>query len=77
MLVSEIELYELLKAKIGDKEAGAFIQILEKRVDKKFDESKLLLASKQDIADAKVEIMRWMFGVFVVLALMIVCLYFK
>ncbi len=40
MIVSEIKLYELLKAKIGEKEAEAFVQILEQRVDQKFDDRK-------------------------------------
>jgi len=34
MIVSEIKLYELLKAKIGEQEAEAFIQILETKVEK-------------------------------------------
>jgi hypothetical protein len=31
MIVSEIKLYELLKAKLGEKEAEAFVHILEKK----------------------------------------------
>lgn len=58
MVISEIELYEMLKTKIGDKEAGAFVHILEKRVDKKFEEAKQYLATKEDVANAKSEIMR-------------------
>jgi hypothetical protein len=38
MIVSEIKLYELLKVKLGEKEAEAFIEVLETRVDKKFEE---------------------------------------
>lgn len=38
MIVSEIQLYELLKSKSGEKEAEAFVTILENKVDKKFDE---------------------------------------
>jgi len=36
MVVSEIRLYELLKSKIGEKEAEAFNQILDEKVEKKF-----------------------------------------
>ena len=50
MVVSEIKLYNLLKAKIGDQEAEAFLQILEERVDKKFDDAKETLATKEDLA---------------------------
>lgn len=38
MVVSEIKLYELLKAKIGEREAEAFIQILENKVDNRLNE---------------------------------------
>ncbi len=50
MIVSEIKLFELLKAKIGEKEAEAFVQILETRVDKKFEDAKATLATKEDLA---------------------------
>jgi hypothetical protein len=62
MIVSEIHLYEMLKAKIGDREAEAFVEILEKRVERKFDESKQYLATKQDLSDTKSEILRWTFS---------------
>ena len=75
MIVSEIKLFELLKARIGEKEAEAFVQILENKVDKKFDETKDLLATKADIyllkedisllrteaAHSKADIIKWMF----------------
>ncbi len=68
MIVSEIKLYELLKAKIGEKEAEAFVEILEKRVDIKFEDAKQYLATKEDIADVRAEmqtiktdIIKWMF----------------
>jgi hypothetical protein len=61
MIVSEIKLYELLKAKIGEQEAEAFVEILESRVDKKFDEAKQYLATKEDVANTRAEIIKWMF----------------
>ena len=60
MIVSEIKLFELLKARIGEKEAEAFVEILETKVDKKFEEAKATLATKEDLANAKVEIIKWM-----------------
>lgn len=70
MVVSEIQLYELLKAKLGEKEASAFIEIVEKRVEKKFDENKNILATKEDLANTKSDILRWTF-VFVFGALLL------
>ncbi len=72
MIVSEIKLYELLKARIGYQEAEAFVQILEKKVDDKFTDAKQTLATKEDIAkfegrletkiaESKVDIIKWMF----------------
>ena len=56
MIVSEIKLYELLKAKIGEKEAEAFVQILETKVDGKFEEAKQTLVIKEDLLKLQVEI---------------------
>jgi hypothetical protein len=71
MIVSEIKLYELLKAKIGEREAEAFIQILETKVESKLLEKTLVFATKEDLAkaegkllttisEAKVDIIKWM-----------------
>lgn len=71
MVVSEIKLYELLKARIGEREAEAFIQILESKVDTKISEKTTVFATKEDLAktegkllstisEAKVDIIKWM-----------------
>jgi hypothetical protein len=56
MIVSEIKLYELLKAKLGEKEAEAFVHILEKKVDDKFYDAKQTLVIKEDLLKLQVEI---------------------
>jgi hypothetical protein len=72
MIVSELRLYELLKAKLGTQEAEAFVEILEQKVDQKFDDTKQTLATKQDISDlrtelkvdianSKADMIKWMF----------------
>ena len=75
MLVTEIKLFELLKARIGEKEAEAFIEIMETTVDRRFEEAKGVLATKQDMLLLKedfhmlrtemnlfkAEIIKWMF----------------
>jgi hypothetical protein len=38
MQVAEIELYEILKTKLGDKEAKNLVEYLEAKVDKRFEE---------------------------------------
>jgi hypothetical protein len=59
MIVSEIHLYEMLKAKIGEKEAEAFVEILERKVGRKFDEAKTILATKEDLAKSQTAIIKW------------------
>ncbi len=49
MVVSEIKLYELLKARIGEREAEAFIEILENKVDTKVAEKTTVFATKEDL----------------------------
>jgi hypothetical protein len=56
MLVSIIKLYDLLKTKIGEKEAEAFVEILDKGVEEKFEEKKNILATKEDINNLKQDI---------------------
>lgn len=68
MQVAEIELYEILKEKIGEKEARTLVEYIEAKVEKKFEEKKDILATKQDIANLEIkiekiksDIIKWMF----------------
>lgn len=58
MIVSEIKLYELLKARIGEREAETFIQILEDKVDDKFEQRKSELSTKEDVSNLLAELLR-------------------
>ena len=57
MIISETKLYELLKERIGEREADAFIQLLDTRVSQKFEEMKSALATKDDVANVRIELM--------------------
>ncbi|MEA5140501.1 hypothetical protein [Arcicella rigui] len=66
--ISEIQLYNILKEKIRDQQAQVLTDFIESRVDKEFEKSKSILASKSDIlelknqiAENKSEIIKWMF----------------
>lgn len=76
MIVDEIKLFELLKAKIGEKEAEAFVQILEAKVNGKFETLEKnfkgdvvslkehmdkVFATKEDIANVRADMIKWMF----------------
>ncbi len=88
MIVSEIKLYELLKARIGNQEAEAFVEILERKVDTKFEDAKQTLATKEDlaklegrletkIAETKVDVIKWMVGFWLAQMAAIIGLYLK
>ena len=77
MDTAEIQLYEILKARHGVREAEALVAFLEKKVDKKFEHSLLSIATKEDVANAKTDVVRWVFAFFVTLAVMIIGLYLK
>lgn len=85
MVVSEIKLYELLKAKIGEREAEAFIQILEDKVETRLNEKTTVFATKEDLAktegkllstisEAKVDIIKWMVATSIAIGGIIVAL---
>jgi len=61
MQVAEIELYEILKGKLGEKEARTLVEYIETKVDKKLAEKQDILATKADLANMKAEIIKWMF----------------
>ena len=68
MHVAEIELYEILKGKIGEKEARTLVEYIETKVVKELEERKDTFATKQDIArlelkieSSRADIIKWMF----------------
>lgn len=68
MSVSETQLYQILKSKIGEKEAEELVSFIKAEVDKEFDNKKDTLATKADISivkeevsNVKAEIIKWMF----------------
>jgi hypothetical protein len=56
MSISQIELYDLLKSKLGDREARALVQFVSENVSEKMQEQKSILASKEDIKALEVRI---------------------
>lgn len=67
-MIASIDLFEALKSKFGEQEARVIVKEIEKieegvdkRVDKKFEEAKQHLSTKEDLANTKAEIIKWMF----------------
>lgn len=68
MHVAEIELYEILKEKVEEKEAKTLVEYIETKIDRKLEEKKDVLATKEDVNNLKLEIektrsdiIKWLF----------------
>lgn len=66
----ELKTYEMLKAKLGEKEAETFFTFLDERLKEKATQKQLddglkdfkdIFATKQDLAEVKADIIKWMF----------------
>ena len=49
MQVSEIQLFQILREKLGEKEAQTLVEYVETKVEKGFETKKDILATKDDI----------------------------
>ena len=61
MTVTAIDLYNILRSKIGEKEAKSLVEFVESNVDQKLDDKKDILATKSDLQAIKAEMIKWMF----------------
>lgn len=63
MVIEEFKLYDLLKARIGESEAGALFELLDKKVDSKFLDGKnsIIAEINSRIASLKADLIKWMF----------------
>lgn len=86
--ISLIQLFQILKEKLGDKEAEALVSFVDGKLRENNENNLRILATKEDLAklegkldteisDVKSEIIKWVFGFFVALMLAIAGLYFK
>lgn len=56
MEMNQIQMYEILKAKLGEKETKAFIHLIDEKMDTKINARKHELATKEDISGLKDDI---------------------
>ncbi|MEP7169530.1 MAG: hypothetical protein ABI855_09200 [Bacteroidota bacterium] len=68
MIVSEITLFNTLRAKLGEQDAQTIVEGIKQEVKNEFDYRKENYASKEDISkldvkisDTKAELIKWMF----------------
>jgi hypothetical protein len=84
MVISSLELYDLLSEQLGKEKAKTLVSFVETKIEEGLSEKTTVFATKEDIAkldtkisESKAEIMKWMFGAFAMLMLAIIGLYFK
>jgi hypothetical protein len=84
--VSLTQLYDILSQKFGKQEAQSIVQFIETKIETKVEEQTKGLATKEDLvretSAIRIEMekgfkeqTRWMLGIFITLALMILGLY--
>ena len=59
--ISIIEMYNILKGKLGESEAKAMTEYVENKIEHSFEKQKDVLTTKVDLAETKADIIKWMF----------------
>jgi hypothetical protein len=79
MTITTIELYRTMTEKLGESNAKIMTEFIETKIDTHLENKKeaIVLELQSKIAEAKVDLLRWTFGFFIVIMLSIVGLYFK
>lgn len=88
LTMTDIQLFQILKQKLGEKEAEALVTFVDSKLKENNEANLKVVATREDvvrlkgdletkISDTKSDIIRWVFGIFVVLMLAIIGLYFK
>ena len=75
--ISEIHLFNALKLKLGEQEAEDLVLFVKNTVKENIETEVSNIATKKDLAETKVDIIKWVVGIFFALALMIIGLYLK
>ena len=74
-IISLTKLYELLSAKLGKETAENLTTYIEEKIKTGISEKSEILATKQDLAETKVDLIKWIFAFWITLVLLIVGLY--
>jgi hypothetical protein len=61
MSVTEIQLFQILKAKLGEQEAEQLVSYVKAEVKSEFENKREILSTKEDLANSKADIIKWMF----------------
>ena len=61
MTISITRLYDLLSVKVGKETAETLTTYIEEKIKDQFADNSKMLATKEDLANTKAEIIKWMF----------------
>ena len=61
MTISITRLYDLLSIKVGKDTAETLTTYIEEKIKEEFADNSKILATKEDLANTKSEIIKWMF----------------
>jgi len=82
--ISDIQLFQILKEKMGDKEAEALVIFVDNIIKDNNETNLKILSTKEDLLQLEIRLkdkmtdqFKWVIGVFLTLALMIIVLYLK
>ena len=82
--MSDIQLFQILKQKIGETEAEALVSFVDGKIKDNNEANLNILSTKQDLLQLEIRLkdkmtdqFKWVIGVFLTLAIMIIGLYLK
>lgn len=61
MSVTEMQLFQILKAKLGEQEAEELVSFVKTELKAEYENKREVLATKEDLANSKADIIKWMF----------------
>ena len=71
IILSQLELYEFLKLRLGEQEAKSLVTLVKTEVEEKFEQKEHIFATKQDLKKTRQELIRWMVSLASVSSLML------
>ncbi len=82
--MSDIQLFQIMKQKIGETEAEALVSFVDGKIKDNNETNLNILSTKQDLLQLEIRLkdkmtdqFKWVIGVFLTLAIMIIGLYLK
>jgi len=75
--ISLTKLYDLLTSKPGKETAENLTTFIAEKIKEDVENKAQRLATKEDLANTKVDLIKWIFAFWVTLALMIIGIYLK